>query len=91
MPKVFLIFALLQLADLGTTLTVFKLGGGEQNPLVQHLMAVGSIQGVILAKVITLAIGVGLLMAAKYRTLRIANVIFAGIVAWNLSIIARLA
>jgi hypothetical protein len=91
MPKVFLIFALLQLADLGTTLAVFRLGGGEENPLIQHLMIVGSIQGVILAKVLTLAIGVGCLLAAKYRTLRIANVIFAGIVAWNLSIIARLA
>lgn len=90
MRKAFLIFALLQLADLGTTIAVFRLGGVEENPLIQHLMWSGPVQGVILAKVLALGIGVGCLLAAKHRTLIIANLVFAGIVAWNLSIIARL-
>ena len=91
MPKVFLVFAFLQFADLGTTLTVFRLGGVEENPLVQHLMSVGSVEGVILAKVLALAIGGACVIAAKHRALRIANVVFTGIVVWNLSILARLA
>jgi hypothetical protein len=91
MLKVFLIFWFLQLADLGTTVAVFRLGGGEQNPLVHYLMAVGPVEGVILAKIVALAIGVGCVMAAKHRPLRVANLFFAGVVAWNLSIIARLA
>jgi hypothetical protein len=91
MRKAFLIFALLQLADLGTTIAVFRLGGVEQNPLIQHLMGGGAVQGVIVAKVLALSIGVGCLLAAKHRTLVIANLVFGAIVAWNLSIIARLA
>jgi len=91
MIKVFLIFTFLQLADLGTTLAVFRLGGEERNPLIHYFMALGPVQGVILAKIVALAIGVGCVMAAKYRPLRVANLFFAGLVAWNLSIIARLA
>ncbi|HTQ54716.1 MAG TPA: DUF5658 family protein [Bryobacteraceae bacterium] len=92
MRKSFLIFALLQVADLTTTLIVFRMGGVEQNPLVQHLMAAGgAVQGVILAKIIALAVGVTCLVASKHRALSIANLVFAAIVAWNLTIIARLA
>ena len=90
MLKVFLVFAFLQVADLGTTVAVLRLGGMEQNPLVKHLMSVGPIEGVILAKIVAMAIGVGCLIAAKRRALLLANIVFVGIVAWNLSILARL-
>ena len=88
--KAFLVFVLLQAADLGTTLVVFRLGGVEENPLVKYLMAFGPVKGVILAKLVTLAIGSGCFLAAKYRVLLLGNAVFAGIVAWNLGIIARL-
>jgi hypothetical protein len=91
MFKAFLIFSLLQVADLCTTVAVMRMGGIEQNPLVQHLMVIGPVQGLILAKAAALAIGVGCFMASKHRALFMANVVFAGIVIWNLSIIARLA
>lgn len=91
MLKALLIFAFLQLADLGTTVAVFKHGGMEKNPLIQHFMTVGPVLGVILAKVIALAIGIGCFMMAKYRALWMANLFFACIVVWNLSILARLA
>jgi len=91
MRKALLIFALLQLADLATTVAVFKLGGVEENPLIQKFMAIGAVQGVILAKILALAIGFGCYLAAKPRALRIANMVFGAIVVWNLSIIARLA
>jgi hypothetical protein len=53
-------------------------------------MAFGPVEGLILAKVVTLAIGLGCFLATKPRALRLANFVFAAIVAWNLSIIARL-
>lgn len=90
MLKLFLLFAFLQLADLGTTVAVLKLGGVEQNPLVQHFMAAGPVAGVILAKIVALAIGGAFFMMDKRRALRLVNVVFTGIVVWNLSIIARL-
>ncbi|MFN7998301.1 MAG: DUF5658 family protein [Bryobacteraceae bacterium] len=90
MLKAFLVFAFLQVADLGTTVAVFRLGGVEENPLVKHLMFLGPVEGVILAKIIALAIGGGCFLASKYRALLLADIAFGVIVAWNLSIIARL-
>jgi len=90
MLKMFLIFGFLQLADLITTVTVFRLGGIEENPLVKHFMFLGPVEGVIIAKIMALAIGAGCFLATKYRALKLANIVFAGIVVWNLSIIARL-
>jgi len=90
MLKALWIFVSLQVADLGTTAAVLRLGGVEENPLVRHLMAFGPLEGLILAKLVTVAIGVGCFLATKPRALRLANFVFAAIVAWNLSIIARL-
>jgi len=90
MLKALLIFSFLQLADLGTTVAVLRLGGVEENPLVKHLMAFGPVQGLVLAKLVTLAIGVACFLSTKPRALRLANVVFTAIIAWNLSIIARL-
>jgi len=90
MLKVLWIFVSLQVADLGTTAAVLRLGGVEENPLVKHLMIFGPLEGLILAKLVTVAIGVGCFLAAKPRALLLANFAFAAIVAWNLSIIARL-
>jgi len=90
MLKIFLIFASLQLADLGTTVAVLRLGGVEENPLIKHLMVVGPVEGVALAKLLAVTIGGICFLAAKHRALVIANLVFAAIVAWNLIIIARL-
>lgn len=84
------VFVLLQLADLGTTVAVLRLGGVEENPLVKHLMAFGPVEGLIVAKLVTVAIGVACFLGTKPRALRLANFVFAAIIAWNLSIIARL-
>ena len=90
MLKALLIFSFLQLADLGTTVAVLRLGGVEENPLVKHLMVFGPVEGLVLAKVVTLTIGVACFLSAKPRALRLANFVFAAIIAWNVSIIARL-
>ena len=88
--KALLIFVCLHVADLGTTVAVLRLGGVEENPLVQFLMAFGSMRGLILAKLITAALGIMCFLTSKHGALRLANVIFGAIIAWNLSVIARL-
>ncbi len=89
--KTQLTFIFLQVADVATTMTALQMGGGEKNPLLMHLMAIGSLQVLILSKVIVLAIGVAAVLAGKYYVLRWSNVLFAGVVVWNLTIITRLA
>lgn len=90
MIRAFYLFVFLQLVDFGTTATALALGGGEQNPLVQHFMTMGPLQGLALAKVVALAVGTGCFFSKKYHALRLANIAFAGIAIWNASIIARL-
>ena len=85
-----LIFVLLQLADFATTMTAIGMGGVEQNPLVSRLMFIGTVQGLILSKVIVLALALAAIRARKDLALRSANVVFGAIVAWNVMIIARL-
>lgn len=89
--KTQLTFVFLQVADVVTTMTALQMGGGEKNSLLMHLMAIGSLQGLVLSKVIVLAIAVVAVLAGKRNVLRWSNVVYAGVVAWNLTIITRLA
>jgi hypothetical protein len=91
MRKAFAIFLILQAADLATTVGAMALGGSEQSPLVQHLMSVGPLAGLVLAKLLAVAIGVVCLIGGKSRALRLANVYFVCIVVWNVSVVVRLA
>ena len=90
MTNVFLIFFLLQVADLATTFVTMRLGGVELNPLVRMFMSAGPVAGLFLAKLVVLAIAAGCAAMSKFRTLRRANIVFAGIVFWNITVIARL-
>ena len=91
MKKAFLLFLLLQVADLVTTVAAIALGGSERSPLVQQLMSVGPVAGLLLAKLFAVAIGVVCLIGSKPRALRLANAFFVCVVVWNLSIVLRLA
>lgn len=76
-------FAIFQLLDLVTTLVAFRLGAVELNPLVAHLAATfGSIGGVLVSKLITVTLAMGV-----KRLLWIANLLYAGIVVWNLVVL----
>jgi hypothetical protein len=90
MLKMLFIFVFLQLGDFGTTAAALRLGGTEENPLVRYFMNVGSLEGLALAKALAIAIGVACFMASKYRALRMANIVYAGIVAWNLTVLLLL-
>jgi len=90
MNKILSIYTLLQLADLATTAVTLRLGGVEVNPLVHVFMAVGPLVGLLLAKLVAMLAAIGCVFLKKPRALRCANLVFAGIVLWNLTIIARL-
>jgi hypothetical protein len=83
-------FILLQIADFITTLIAISLGGAEKNPLVGFIMGFGIHEGLLVAKLIVIALGLLGAIAGKYRGLRMANIVFAGVVLWNVTIIGRL-
>jgi Domain of unknown function (DUF5658) len=90
MNKILSIYTFLQLADMATTAVTMRLGGVEINPLVHVFMSVGPLVGLLLAKLVAMIAAMGCVFLKKPRPLRCANLVFAGIVVWNLSIIARL-
>ena len=84
-------FIVLQLLDMGTTLAVLALGGRESNPLINYLMELGPFRGLVLSKALVIALASIGSMAGKTRGIRVANLVFSVVVAWNLTIIGRLA
>jgi hypothetical protein len=84
------VFLLLQVADFMTTVATLRLGGVEVNPLVHLFMSLGPMTGLILAKTTVIALAIGCSFWNKPRALQCANVVFAGIVIWNVSVLARL-
>jgi hypothetical protein len=90
MNKILSVYTLLQFADLATTAVTMRLGGVELNPLVHLFMTIGPLAGLLLAKLVAMLAALGCVFLKKPRPLRCANLVFAAIVAWNLTIIARL-
>ena len=90
MRKILYLFIVLQLADLLTTVVALKLGGVEKNVVVRVFMSGGPYAGLILSKFVVLSLALGFALWRKQATLRYANVVFAAIVAWNLTVIVRL-
>jgi Domain of unknown function (DUF5658) len=86
-----LTFVFLQVADVVTTMTVLGSGGTEQNPLISRFLVIGTLQGLILAKVVLLAAAAAIIRFRKFRVIRLANIVFGVIVLWNISVIVRLA
>jgi hypothetical protein len=87
---ILLVFVVLQMCDLATTLLFLQHGVGEANPLVAALIRVSGQP----ALAVLLVKAGGCLMAAyawrsrRTRLLRHINVFFALCVAWNLLVIA---
>jgi hypothetical protein len=91
MNRPLLIFIVLQILDAATTLFAFAMGGTENNPLVGQFLAMGPVTGLLLTKLIVISIAAGAAFLGKHKGLRLANLAFAGVVVWNVSIIGRLA
>ena len=84
---IFQIFIYLQLLDLLTTLIGFKLGAGEASPFVRALMHVGPAAGVIVSKLIALALAGLCIYLKKNHLIRYANYWYSVLVIWNLVIL----
>jgi hypothetical protein len=76
-------FATLQVLDLLTTLIAFHLGGLEVNPLVARLtLLFGRFGGVLMSKAIVAVIALGV-----KRLLWVVNLLYAGVVCWNILVL----
>lgn len=82
-------FTYLQLLDVLTTLAFLAHGAREANPLVRFLMRVGPTPAVSLIFLKTLAVLLAIycVRRAHFRLLSRVNILFAGLVAWNLLVL----
>jgi hypothetical protein len=73
-------FVGLQVLDLLTTLLAFRAGGVEVNPLVAHLTVLfGRVRGVLVSKVIAVAIAMGV-----KKLIWVVNLFYTIIICWNI-------
>ena len=80
------VFVGLQLLDLLTTLLGFKLGAAEASPFIRMLMHAGPTAGVVLSKVLALALGGVCIYAGKSHLIRWISYWYGGLIAWNLMV-----
>ena len=86
MNNLILQYSYLQLLDLLTTVAFLINGVKEANPLVRGMMHVTSspMMGLLLVKLLAIALGVYCWRIRKYRLLLRINILFALLVAWNM-------
>lgn len=80
------VFIYLQLLDLLTTLVGFRLGAAEASPFIRLLMHAGPTTGVIVSKLVALALGGVCVHARKLNLIRWVSYWYAVLVVWNLMI-----
>jgi hypothetical protein len=79
-------FVALQILDLLTTLAAFHVGATEINPNVAHLtLKFGRLRGVLMSKVIAVAIAMGV-----RKLVWVVNLFYTLVVGWNLVVITIL-
>lgn len=79
----FLSFSVLQFADYEMTSGILKRGGHELNPLVRWLIARLGNAGLVLAKLIAVAVGYVLASHGETALLAAGCALSTGIVGWN--------
>ena len=84
-----ILFIVLQCLDLLTTLLVFERGGLELNPVVRSLMPfMGRAMAVFVCKATLVAVICA--FSRRKRVLLFANILYTGVVIWNLVILTAL-
>ncbi|HSU32430.1 MAG TPA: DUF5658 family protein [Bryobacteraceae bacterium] len=84
-----ILFVVLQCLDLLTTLLVFHHGGLELNPVVRSLMPfMGRAMAVFVCKATLVAVICA--FSSRKRVLLFADVLYTGVVIWNLVILTAL-
>lgn len=78
--------------DFLTTLMGLSVGAGEASPLVRYLLTAGAgpVLSVGASKLVAAALGAVCLAIDRPHVIRWINYWYAGLVAWNIVIIARL-
>jgi hypothetical protein len=92
MNSLILQYSYLQVLDLLTTVAFLINGVHEANPVVKGMMhmTASPVTGLLLVKVLAIALGVYCWRIHKYRLLGRINILFALLVAWNIvALIAR--
>jgi len=86
MNNLILQYSYLQILDLLTTIAFLINGVKEANPFVKGMMHITAspLTGLLLVKILAVALGVYCWRIERYRLLVRMNVLFALIVAWNL-------
>ena len=85
--RVIVVFVALQLLDVLTTILGLSVGAREGNYLVARFMHWGPALGLLIAKFLGFVLLLVAFAAGKLRLLRMLNLWFLCIVAWNLAII----
>ena len=85
--RVIVVFVALQLLDVLTTILGLSVGAHEGNYLVAQFMHWGPALGLLIAKFLGFVLLLVAFAAGKLRLLRMLNLWFLCIVAWNLAII----
>ena len=80
-------FVYLQLLDLLTTLVGVRMGAYEASPFIRLLMFAGPAVGVVLSKVLALALGGWCVYRKKMTLMRVITYWYCGLVVWNLMIL----
>jgi len=80
-------FLYLQLLDLLTTLVGFRFGAAEASPFIRVLMSAGPATGVILSKLIAVALAALCVYLKKLNLLRKVTYGYGGLVVWNLLVL----
>ena len=81
------VFVYLQLLDLLTTLVGFRLGAAEASPFIRVLMHFGPAAGVVLSKVLALALGAWCVYYKKLGIIRMITFWYSALVVWTLMIL----
>jgi hypothetical protein len=78
------VFLYLQVLDVLTTLIGFSLGNGEASPMVRLLIRWGPLNGLLISKIVAVAVAAVCLMLRRRKLILWINYWYAAVVAWNL-------
>ncbi len=82
--RALVVFFALQALDIITTLLGLRAGAHEANILVAHLLHLGPMTGLLLAKSLGVVLAFAVFLRGRIRWIGIVNLWFAGVVTWNL-------
>ena len=87
MNQLLLQYAYLQALDLLTTIAFLLNGVREANPVVRLAfgLAPSPLSGLLMIKVLAIALGILCWRSGRVRTLSRVNLLFAALIAWNLT------